>query len=142
MHKKTAFTLIELLIVVVVVAILATFALPGFIEMQKKAKDRDARTQLKRIQEAEKTYRLRNGNYTACDFDAVTVAPDCNLVLELDLSDQRWDYAVTVNNAASPPTFSATASGGEGTDDWQIDQNDECAWGINNNTFQGKCEVN
>jgi prepilin-type N-terminal cleavage/methylation domain-containing protein len=137
MYKKSAFTLVELLIVVVLVGILTTFAMPGFIEMQKKAKDRDARTQLKRIQEAEKTYRLRNGAYIEC-----STTSGCSTDLGLDLSDQCWDYAVSVDDTASPPTFSVTAAGGEGTDQWQIDQDDECAWGSDNNTFQEECEVN
>ena len=49
----TGFTLLELMLVVVIVGIIATFAIPGYLGVKQRAEGRQAARQLKLIQDAE-----------------------------------------------------------------------------------------
>ncbi len=60
MHKK-AFTLIELLIVVAIIAILAAIAVPNFLEAQARAKISRAQADLRTVLTAATTYLVDNG---------------------------------------------------------------------------------
>jgi len=63
-RKKRAFTLIELLIVVAIIAILAAIAVPNFLEAQVRAKVSRARTDMRTIAVAEEAYRVDWNTYT------------------------------------------------------------------------------
>jgi type IV pilus assembly protein PilE len=57
------FTLIELMIVVVVVAILATVAMPAFMDQVRKSRRADAITSLNKIAQAQERWRANNATY-------------------------------------------------------------------------------
>ncbi|MCM8765995.1 MAG: type II secretion system GspH family protein, partial [Candidatus Omnitrophica bacterium] len=61
--RKNAFTVIEIMTVVIILAILATLALPPLIKTMDAAKGRLAKTNLKLILAAEKVYRNEVGAY-------------------------------------------------------------------------------
>jgi len=58
-----AFTLIELLIVVAIIAILAAIAVPNFLEAQMRAKVSRERSDLRTLATALETYRIDNPRY-------------------------------------------------------------------------------
>jgi type II secretion system protein G len=62
-HKRRAFTLIELLIVVLIIAILAAIAIPNFLEFQTRAKVSRAKTDLRTLAGALEAYHVENGDY-------------------------------------------------------------------------------
>lgn len=62
-NQRNAFTLIELLIVVAIIAILAAIAVPNFLEAQTRAKVSRTVSDLRTIATALETYRLDNNNY-------------------------------------------------------------------------------
>jgi len=66
------FTLIELLVVVLIIGILAAVALPQYQKAVWKSKFATIKGLTKSIAEAEETYRLANGEYTA-DIDALSI---------------------------------------------------------------------
>ncbi len=113
---KSSFTLLEVVLVVVIVAILATFAIPSYLGARQKAVDREGQTQLRLISAAEQMHRLEQATYIGCGNTA-----ECNTNLNLDLPlGGSWDYSVT----ATVDTFTATASGTKGTESsWSIQQN-------------------
>jgi type II secretion system protein G len=61
--NQTAFTLIELLIVVAIIGILAAIAVPNFLNAQIRAKVAKAESELKSISTALEAYRLDNNIY-------------------------------------------------------------------------------
>jgi len=60
---RRAFTLIELLIVVAIIAILAAIALPNFLEAQTRAKVARVKADHRTLVTALETYRISNNNY-------------------------------------------------------------------------------
>jgi general secretion pathway protein G len=58
-----AFTLIELLIVVAIIAILAAIAVPNFLEAQVRSKVSRAKADMRTIATAIESYRVDNNNY-------------------------------------------------------------------------------
>jgi type II secretion system protein G len=63
-----AFTLIELLIVVAIIAILAAIAVPNFLEAQTRAKITRGKADMRSIGTALEMYRMDNGAYPYGDF--------------------------------------------------------------------------
>jgi prepilin-type N-terminal cleavage/methylation domain-containing protein len=67
MFKKSekGFTLVELMIVVVIIGILASIAIPKFSSIISRSKVTEAKLMLKQIVDLEKTYYLANSAYSA-----------------------------------------------------------------------------
>src|SRR6186713_1738012 len=63
MKKPAAFTLIELLIVVAIIAILAAIAVPNFLEAQTRAKVSRVRNDLRALATGIESYRVDNNSY-------------------------------------------------------------------------------
>lgn len=62
-NHRRAFTLIELLIVVAIIAILAAIAVPNFLEAQTRAKVSRAKADLRSLQTALEAYLIDNNTY-------------------------------------------------------------------------------
>ena len=77
------FTLIELMVVVLIIAILLAIAIPTFLGARKKAQDRAAQSNLRNALTAEKTYYTDNQVYTATDTDITAIEPN----LKFDTTD-------------------------------------------------------
>jgi prepilin-type N-terminal cleavage/methylation domain-containing protein len=96
------FTLIELLIVVIVIALLVSMAVPAFYSAKLKTLHREAQAGLRMVQAAEKVRRTDTGTYTQCNSTA-----DCNDILQLDLPETgTWAYSV---GGVANTTFCAQA---------------------------------
>ena len=73
-RKESGFTLIEIMIVIAIIAILATIAVPGYQEFVAKAKRSDAQGALTGLASALERAYTENNNY--CDM-GTTVVADC-----------------------------------------------------------------
>ena len=62
-NNKKGFTLIEIMVVIVILALLAALVAPKLMGRTDDAKITDARVQIKNIETALKLYKLDNGNY-------------------------------------------------------------------------------
>jgi type IV pilus assembly protein PilA len=60
---KKGFTLVELMIVVAIIGILAAIAIPNFIKFQARSKQSEAKTNLKAVFTAEKSYFAEHSTY-------------------------------------------------------------------------------
>jgi prepilin-type N-terminal cleavage/methylation domain-containing protein len=118
MRKKKSFTLLELMIVVIVLGIIASFVIPGYFGVQRKAREREAKAMLGLILTKQKSLHLETGQYTGCSDTA-----DCNDKLDLDLPPRPksyWIYSVPTPAGTGPAAFCAQAeASGDG---WRINQ--------------------
>ena len=73
MSRNNAFTLIELMIVIVVLGIMAAFAIPNFTKSLDRAYARDARNNLMAIHAAQQIYHAQNGTYWPAGGDLVAI---------------------------------------------------------------------
>ena len=76
-QRQAGFTLIEILVVIVVIAILATLVAPNVFRHVGSAKDATAKSQIEMLGAALDAYRLDNGSYPTTEqgLAALQVAP-------------------------------------------------------------------
>ncbi len=76
-HKRKGFTLVELAVVVVIVGVLAAFAVPRFLASVERSKAAEAFNYLSAVQSAQERYHARQGVYasTTADLDIKLTAP-------------------------------------------------------------------
>ncbi|HUT23995.1 MAG TPA: prepilin-type N-terminal cleavage/methylation domain-containing protein [Sumerlaeia bacterium] len=72
-RPRGAFTLIELLIVVAIIAILAAIAVPNFLEAQTRSKVSRSKTDMRTFATAMEAYCVDNGKYTLDQNEAATL---------------------------------------------------------------------
>ena len=104
---KQGFTLVELIVVVIVIGILATVAVPQYLKATERAKLGKARNAMALIAQGEKLYRADMDTYinTALDANNAVLGPYVELV-DVD-ADPDWSYQV---GGASATAFTVTAT--------------------------------
>lgn len=103
-----SFTLLEIIIVVVIVGVLASFAVPQFLGAAQKSRDRLAQSQLALIQKAEQMVKVEQKVYLACVNTAA-----CDTALRLDIppaASGYWDYSVVLSGWPVGSDFCAQAA--------------------------------
>ncbi len=109
------FTLIELMVVVMIIAVLLAIAIPTFLGSQNKAKDRSAQSSLRNTVTAAKTIFAEGSDYSkATDVALELGEPSIAFVPAATASTEA--KTVSVNFSASPATvFYAAAKSASGT---------------------------
>ena len=110
-----AFTLMELLIVVIVIGIIVALSVPSYINTREKAIDKEAITALKLIRGANKQYYVK-GNVFYPISGTVNSLPIINSNLSTDITTTNWAISITGTGAA----YTATAVRSGRT--WTINQ--------------------
>ena len=106
--NKRFFTLTELMIVIIVIAVLTAVALPTFRRAVRNSRDKEAKSILCLIAQSEERHMLESGGYYVDCSDT----SNCNNMLDLSIasgSSSGWDYKVSKTNPPSA-TFTATAT--------------------------------
>lgn len=111
---ERGFTLIEVMIVVAIVAILATIALPSYQDSVRKSRRADAVLALQRIQIEQEKFRAECPNY-ASNVAGTRTCNDRGLALATSSSDGYYTLALTVVTATGY-TAEATATGTQADD--------------------------
>ena len=95
-QKEGGFTLIELMVVVLIIAILLAIAVPTFLGAQNKAKDRSAQSSLRNALTAAKTIQADAGDYaTATDAALEPIEPSLSYVATGVESDNPKEVSVS-----------------------------------------------
>ena len=130
-RKMLGVTLIELMIVIVVLAILASIAVPSYRRYLIRAQRTEATAALLQVQQAEEKFFLSNNRYAT---GAELTAPPPGGLGLLAIT-QYGNYNVGVN-APTPTTFLATATprAGQATDDPQCQTMTINETGLRNST--------
>jgi len=121
--RLEAYTLTEILVVLVIIGILILLILPNLLPLITRAKSMEAKTQLAHIQMLEKTYFYEHSKYTR-DFTELGFIQE-KLVTEG--KDARANYQIEITNASNTGfTAKATAvvdfNGNGVFNVWEIDQ--------------------
>jgi prepilin-type N-terminal cleavage/methylation domain-containing protein len=122
--KSAGFTLIELMIVVVIVGILTTLAIPRFMQSATKSKQSEAKLILKQIYVNQRTYRQQSmiNSYYIPGVPASATNPNALGTIWIEIMpDAKYTY--TVAGGANTFTVTATANIDDdpAIDTWVID---------------------
>ncbi|MDD5774781.1 MAG: prepilin-type N-terminal cleavage/methylation domain-containing protein [Candidatus Omnitrophica bacterium] len=111
-----AFTLTELMIVIVIIGILATLSIVQFAGPKEQSLEKEARANLKLIAAAQKIYRMETGFYANASNER-EINSLLRLMLPSNDTTKNWEYKVT---SPGPSEFiaNATRTKGPGTMMW------------------------
>tara|TARA_B100001123_G_C15185939_1_gene977295 strand:- start:85 stop:510 length:426 start_codon:yes stop_codon:yes gene_type:complete len=110
------FTLVEILIVVVIIGILATVAIPTYFKYVERGYASDAKVQIKNILQNAELYRQESGNWPT---DVETMIAEGYIELKRSILN-KWEFTIQLedNEAGTSGQISATSlpgmQGGEG----------------------------
>ncbi|MCD0487349.1 type II secretion system GspH family protein [Pedobacter sp. MC2016-14] len=122
-RKVKAYTLTEILVVLVIIGILVLLALPNLLPLITKAKSTEAKVQLEHLSTLEKSFFYEKSKYSA-DLNEIGFIQE---KLTTDGKDGRANYRIQIvsaNNTAFLARATAVADfDGDGTFNvWEIDQ--------------------
>lgn len=117
-HRPAGFTLIELMITIVVIAILAAIAIPIYQHQVREARRTSARTALLELAGREERYYATNNAYTsnAADLGYGTVANPLAWPIKVGDGFYEIDQPMIPANTVPAPSYSLTAVPVPGTD--------------------------
>ncbi len=91
-QKRQAYTLIELLAVILIIGVLTGIAFPQYVRSRERTIDKQAIAYLRAIQAAQKSYKLDTGKYFPYSPGTIYGFSAINDGLDLDLVDEdTWD---------------------------------------------------
>src|ERR1700750_2860075 len=121
--RVKAYTLTEILVVLIIIGILVLLSLPNLLPLITKAKSMEARTQLAHLQTLEQSYFYEHSKYSK-DLNELGFLQE---KLVTDGKEGKANYRIEISNATST-SFTARATAvvdfnGNGTFNiWEIDQ--------------------
>lgn len=104
LKPQAGFSITELLIVLIIVIILISLAIPDFTKSKQAALDRRAKASLMLVHAAEKIYAYKMGFFYP--YTGTADNTELNSTLSLRLEDGDWDFGIT---SGGMDTFTATA---------------------------------
>ena len=116
LNKQDGFTLVEILIVVVIIGILATVAIPTYFKYVERGYASDAKVQLKNILQNAELYRQENGQWPT---DVEIMVVEGYIELKKSILTE-WEFSIQLEDDITGTTgqLSATSlpgmQGGEG----------------------------
>lgn len=120
--RSDGFTLVEVLVVCLIVALLAAIAIPTFIGQQRKGQDADAKSNARNLVSHVEACRAASEDYTLCDTAAELGSTGLPLVDGAPVADDtvgvaaatRETYTVTAQSRHSSNSFSIRRTAGGG----------------------------
>ena len=95
MNNKSGFTLLEIIIVIIIVGVLASLALPRFFATVEYSRSTEALAAISAVRQAlERCYLQRNGDYTSCTaFNVLDIEDPAN--------SPNNHFGYTINNTSA-----------------------------------------
>jgi type IV pilus assembly protein PilA len=121
LRRDDGFTLIELMVVVMIIAVLIAIAIPSFLGFRQSAQDRSAQSEVRSVLLAQKAFWLENGDYTGAAADITAFEPNAIVAaapadgVYIDLNAASSDVVCIVRTADSGNTFAVWESATAGT---------------------------
>jgi type IV pilus assembly protein PilA len=121
LRRDEGFTLIELMVVVMIIAVLIAIAIPSFLGFRQSAQDRSAQSEVRSVLLAEKAYWLENGDYTETAGDITAFEPNAVMNADpaagvyIDLNGASSDIVCITRTSDSGNSFSVWESSTGGT---------------------------
>lgn len=106
--SNSGFTLIELIIAVVIVGILATIAMPSYMQHIRKGKRTDAKTALMGLLQSQERFRSNCSQYAA-SLGAADTCEGGDFVLAVPATSEAQLYRIALTQATAT-SFTATAT--------------------------------
>lgn len=102
-NSKSGFSLVELTIVVIILGVLATFAVPRFMKVVERAKAAESFAYLAEIQSAQARYHAEEGEYAALipDLDIEIADPNHFTAAVPVSTDFETEWSVTLTRAGA-----------------------------------------
>lgn len=117
--NRNAFTLTEIIVVVVLVGIVAAFGIPNYNDAREKAIETDIVSNLRLIAAAMEIYTIQNNGYPA---PALLTAGDINTTLSINVTTSGANLSC---GGGGPNQFVCTGIGGNPAFSIRIDEADE-----------------
>lgn len=109
MKQKRSFTVVELIVVIIIIGILASLAIPQYITVVERGKVAAAKAKLDIIRKTEAIYHTIDGSYTSDDDDLATEVPEVSGIFSSTSdNDPDWNYGISI--VAANNTFTVTAT--------------------------------
>lgn len=119
--KLKAFTLMELLIVLIIIGILVLLALPNLMPLISKAKSTEAQLQLEHIHTLEKSYFYMHSKYSP-DLKEISFEP-AKLASQGGNANYQIEVTTATNNSFKALATAVTDFDGDGVFNvWEVDQ--------------------
>lgn len=96
---KRAFTIMEVMTVVIIVGVIAVFAIPNFSKTMTQSHEQDTMTQMTALHAANEIYRAQNGGYWPPDASTYNLAA-INSALGLSILSNGMNYGCVGNTGA------------------------------------------
>ena len=114
--EERGFTLVELLVVSLTIAVLAGIAVPAFLGQQAKASDTQAKSAVRNAASAIELFHAEKGTYAGADNAALkAIEPSLNDVADANLTvtpNSTVGYTLTVKHANTGSEFSINKASG------------------------------
>jgi len=125
LKNRSGFTLLEIIIVIIIVGVLASLALPRFFRTVEFSRSTEALSGMSAIRQSlERCYLMNSGTYVGCTLDDAANVNTLDLQSPGTSPGTLFTYAVA-NQSATGYTITATrnaANGGDGTSTVTITQ--------------------
>lgn len=96
MRYRKTFTIIEVLVVAIIIAILATIGIVNHQIAYKNVVLKEGRSAVELISSAEKIYKFEQAGFSTC-----ANLDDCNTKLNTRLTTGNWDYSVSTTGTTN-----------------------------------------